>query len=56
MHWLAIVFLVIKALDDIVRNLDDIINDKYSSIIVKVFGSLLAIYAWIYVLNYVVHN
>ena len=52
MHWLAVVFLVLRALDDIVRNLKDIIDSKYDSVIGKVFGSLLNAYAWYYVLSY----
>lgn len=53
MHWLAVIFLVLKALDDIVGNLNDMIDGKYDSVIGKVFGTLLNVYAWYYVLTYV---
>ena len=53
MHWLAIIFLEIKAFYDIARNLSDIIDGKYNNIISKVLSTLLVVYAWYYVLSYV---
>ena len=45
MHWLAIVFLVLKALDDVVGNLGNLIDGEYNSVFGKVFGTLLNGYA-----------
>lgn len=53
MHWLAIIFLVLKALDDVVGNLGNLIDGEYNSVFGKVFGTLLNGYAWYYVLTYV---
>lgn len=53
MHWLAVVFLVLKALNDIVKNLNAMIDGKYDSVIGHVIGTLLNVYAWYYVLAYV---
>lgn len=53
MHWLAFVFLVIKAFGDIVGNLNDIIDGKYDSIIGQMIGTLLNAFAWWYILSYI---
>ena len=56
MHWLAIVFLVLKALNDVCNNADALNKHKYSSLLGCLLGSFANIFAWVYVLNYVIHN
>lgn len=53
MHWLAIAFLVIKALTDIVGNLGNLIDGEYNSFLDYLCGSAVNAFAWVYVLNYV---
>ena len=56
MHWLAIVFLVLKALNDVCNNANALDKHKYSSLLGFLLGSFANIFAWIYVLNYVIRN
>ena len=53
MHWLAVVFLVLKALDDVVGNLGNLIDGEYNSFLGYLCGSAVNASAWVYVLNYV---
>ena len=56
MHWLAIVFLVLKALDDTYINMKIVKEHRYNSLLAYLLGTFINIFAWIYVLNYVIHN
>lgn len=56
MHWLAIVFLVLKALDDTYINMKIVKEHRYNSLFCYSLGTFVNIFAWIYVLNYAVHN
>ena len=56
MHWLAIVFLVIKAIDNICNNAIVLGTGSYKSLLGYLCGTACNIFAWIYVLNYVIHN
>ena len=56
MHWLAIVFLILEALDDIYINVKIVKEHRYNSLFCYLLGTFVNIFAWIYVLNYVIHN
>ena len=56
MCWLAIVFLILEALDDIYINVRIVKEHKYNSLLCYLLGTFVNIFAWIYVLNYVIHN
>ena len=56
MHWLAIVFLVLKAIDNILDNVIVLGTGSYNSFLGCLLGSFANIFAWVYVLNYVIHN
>ena len=56
MYWLAIVFLIFEALDDIYINVKIVKEHKYNSLLCYLLGTFVNIFAWIYVLNYVIHN
>lgn len=56
MHWLAVVFLVLQALDDIYIDVIILKEHRYNSLFYCLLGTFINIFAWIYVLNYVVHN
>lgn len=53
MHWLAIVFLVLKALDDTYINMKIVKEHRYNSLLAYLLGTFVNIFAWIYILNYV---
>ena len=53
MHWLAIVFLVLKALDDTYINMKIVKEHRYNSLLAYLIGSFVNIFAWCYVLSYV---
>ena len=56
MHWLGIVFLVLMALDDTDINMKIVKEHRYNSLLAYLLGTFVNIFAWIYVLNYAVHN
>ena len=53
MHWLAIVFLALQALADILENIVALCEHKYKSLLGYLVGTFTNIFAWYYVLNYV---
>ena len=53
MHWLAIVFLVLKALDDTYINMKIVKEHRYNSLLAYLLGTFVNILAWIYVLSYI---
>ena len=56
MYWLAIVFLILEAFDDIYINVKIVKEHRYNSLFYYLLGTFVNIFAWIYVLNYVIHN
>lgn len=56
MHWLAIVFLVLKALNDVIENLDKLIDGEYNSFLGHLCGAALNAFAWVYILTYLIRG
>ena len=56
MHWLAIVFLVIKALDDFLDNVIVLSTGSYNSFLGYLCGAACNIFAWVYILTYLIRG
>ena len=56
MHWLAVLFLVIKAVDNIAGNLNSLIDGEYNSLFGTLLGTAVNFYAWWYILNYILNT
>lgn len=56
MHWLAIVFLVLKALNDVCNNANALTDHKYNSLLGYLCGTACNIFAWIYILTYLIRG
>lgn len=56
MHWLAIVFLVIKAIDNILDNVIVLGTGSYNSFLAYLCGAGLNAFAWVYILTYLIRG
>lgn len=56
MHWLAIVFLVLKAIDDLVDNTVVLGAGSYNSFLAYLCGAGLNAFAWVYILTYLIRG
>ena len=56
MHWLAIVLLVLKAIDDLVDNTVVLGTGSYNSFLGCLCGAGLNAFAWVYILTYLIRG
>ena len=56
MHWLAIVFLILQALIDMLENIIVLCEHKYKSLLGYIAGTLGNIFAWAYILTYLIRG
>lgn len=56
MHWLAVIFLVLKALDDVLDNVIVLGTGSYNSFLGYLCGAACNVFAWIYILTYLIRG